>query len=384
MKLKSLILLFIPVMGASQAPADRFVAEILVNNPELRAGRAAASAEIINRVASNRLEAAEAGFAYKWPSRSGEVTKIEFELSQSFDWPGLYGARRRSASAARRAISDRQAAAEKEIRLQAREQLYELVAANCRVDLLTRMVANIDSLHENLHRLLDHGEATELDHRKLSLEEVAMKQQLSDALQARTEALSALATLNGGELPAGVDGLREYGPEELRPLDEYLAVDDPQLSALESEAGVMRLDARAERLGMAPGFSLGYVMEKEGPVYYNGFSVGLRLPEYGAGPRAKALELQAEALQLQAETVAVDRRTRLTGDYVAATGALQLIKEYEQAFGLDYEQLLQRALRGGQMTYIEYFNELNYYLTARVDYINARLNFHKLLNRLEQ
>lgn len=382
--MKRLIILVIPFLAAAETPADNYIAEIIANNPELRAQRAAASVEIINRVASNRLEAAEAGFAYKWPSIAGEVTKIEFELSQSFDWPGLYGARRRSTKAARRAMGDRASAAERDIRLQAREQLCELVAANSRVELLARMVANIDSLHENMHLLLDHGEATELDHRKLSLEEVAMKQQLTDALQARTEALSALATLNGGELPAGVAELREYGSDALKPLEDYLAVADFESMALESEAEVMRLDARAERLGLAPGFSLGYVMEKEGPVYYNGFSVGIRLPEYGAKPRAAALDLHSAALKQQAETAAADRRARITADYSAATAVLNLIKEYERAFGHNYEQLLQRALRGGQMTYIEYFNELNYYLTARVDYINARLNLHKLLSRLEQ
>lgn len=384
MRLIPLFLLSLPIFAAAQSPVDGYVAEILANNPELRAQRAAASAEIINRVASNRLEAAEAGFAYKWPSMAGEVTKIEFEVSQSFDWPGVYGARRRSTSAARRAFADRAVASERELRLQIREQLYELISATNRVDLLSRMVENLDTIHVHLHRLLDNGEATELDHRKLLLEEVALRQQLTDALQTRTEAFSAIAALNGGELPAGVDELREIGSEGLKPLEEYLAVADFESRALESEAEVMRLDARAERMGLAPGFSVGYVMEKEGPVYYNGFSVGLRLPEYGAKPRAKALDLQAGALKAQAETAAADRRARLTADYSSAEKAARLIAEYEKAFGHNYEKLLQRALDGGQMTYIDYFNELNYYLTARIDYINARLNYHKLLNRLAQ
>lgn len=249
---------------------------------------------------------------------------------------------------------------------------------------MSRVVANIDSLHERLHLMLDSGEATELDHRKLSLEEVAMKQQLTDALQARTEALSALATLNGGELPAGIGELREFSSESLKPLADYLAVADLESRALESEAEVMRLDARSERMGLAPGFSLGYVMEKEGPVFYNGFSVGLRLPAYGAKPRAAALDLRAGALKAQAESAAADRRARLMADYSAAESAAKLIAEYERAFGHNYEKLLQRALDGGQMTYIDYFNELNYYLTARVDYINARMNYQLLLGRLQQ
>ncbi len=382
MKFKSLILIFMPVWAAAQSPVDGYVAEIVANNPELRASRAAATAEIISRVADNRLEATEVGLAYKWPSVAGEVTKLEFEVTQAFDWPGVYGARRRATSATRRALDARAAADARDLELKARSLLCELVCANQRVAMLDMIVANLDSLHSAMHLMLEKGESTELDHRKLRLEEVAMKQQLTDATDLRTATLAAIAALNGGELPAGIADLSDYGVEELRPLADYLAAADLESEALAAGADARDLDARAERLGLAPGFSLGYVMEKEGPVFYNGFSVGLRLPEYGASKRAEAARLEAAAMRMQAEGARATRRAEITSDYEAAASAARLLADYDRAFGKDYPSLLQRALNGGAMSYIEYFNELNFYLSARLEYMSVKLTYCRLLSAL--
>lgn len=382
MKLKYLLLLFMPACAVAQSPVEGYVAEIVANNPELRASRAAAAAEVINRVADNRLEATEAGFAYKWPSMAGEVTKLEFEVTQAFDWPGVYGARRRATSAARRALDARAVADERDLKLKTRSLLCELVCANQRVAMLDAIVANLDSLHNAMHLMLEKGESTELDHRKLRLEEVAMKQQLTDATRLRSETLAAIAVLNGGELPAGIADLSEYGVEELRPLADYLAAADLESAALDAEADVKEFDSRAERLGLAPGFSLGYVMEKEGPVFYNGFSVGLRLPEYSAGKRAEAARLEAAALRIQAENARAQRRTEITDNYDAAVSARRLLADYDHAFGEDYVALLQRALNGGAMSYIDYFNELNFYLSARLEYLSVQLTYCSLLSAL--
>lgn len=382
MKLKYLILTLIPAVAAAQKPAESYIAEIVANNPELRASRAAATAEIINRVADNRLEAAEVGFAYKWPSMTDEVTKLEFEVTQAFDWPGAYGARRRATSAARRALDARAMADERDLKLKAATLLSELVCANRRVAMLDQIVANLDSLHGAMHLMLEKGESTELDHRKLRLEEVAMKQQLDDALRQRTQTLSDIAVLNGGVLPAGIADLNEYCVAQLRPLDDYLAAADLESEALAAEASARDFDARAARLGLAPGFSLGYVMEKEGPVFYNGFSVGLRLPEYSAGKRAEAARFEAAALRIQSESAQGQRRAEITADYEAAVNARRLLDEYDHAFGKDYPALLQRALNAGAMSYVDYFNELNFYLAARLEYLQVQLTYNTLLASL--
>jgi len=378
----SLLLLLLP----STLPAADFnsiVDEVVRNNPSIRSERAAAMAETMARLADNRLQAAEVGFSHVWASPSGADTKMSVEVSQGFDWPGVYGARRRAARAARAASGSRLQANERALRLQTHEALFNIIDANLRCDLLERIVTNLDSMHTAAHTMLSGGQITELDHRKVALEEIAMKQQLADAHAARATALAALSALNDGTLPDGAIDLRAYPEQALLPLADYLKLPAPELEAARNEAEALRLDSKAERLGLYPGFSVGYVFEREEGVNFNGFTIGLQLPSPSASPRAKALLLEAEARELRATEADRTRRAEITATHASAEQIGALIADYHRALGDgNYEELLRRSLNGGQITYADYFTELNFYLEAKLEHLSQTLRLQNLLATL--
>lgn len=382
--MKYLLSIFVSVLSviASASEIDPIVNEVVMNNPALNAEKAALRAEVMARVADNRLEATEVGFGYKWQSiRNGE-TKMDVEVSQSFDWPGVYGARRRAARAAEQALNSGLEVSTRALRLEVATLLCQVVDANLRCDMLRTIVNNLDSLHGSMHTMLRERQITELDHRKVALEEVSMKQQLADAEAARTEALQQLARLNGGSLPAGSAELRTYGEQSLLPLEKYVSASAPEILNLHQQAETMTLDARAERMGLYPGLSIGYAFEREGAEYFHGISLGITLPSYSAKPRAEAARWQARALELRAEQAQADRCAEIAADHSAAQLCKKLLDDYAYAFGSDYPSLLKRSLAGGQLSYIEYFSELNFYLTARLDYLSRLLTYNTLLTTL--
>ncbi len=378
----SLLLLLLP----STLPAADFnaiVDEVVRNNPSIRSERAAALAETMARVADNRLQAAEIGFSHVWASPSEASTKMSVEASQGFDWPGVYGARRRAARAANAASASRLQADERALRLQTRAALFDIIDANLRCDLLERIVSNLDSMHSTAHTLLESGQITELDHRKVALEEISMKQQLADAHTSRATALAALTALNGGTLPDGAIDLRAYPEQTLLPLADYLKLPAPELEAARSEVEALRLDSKAERLGLYPGFSVGYVFEREAGVTFNGFSLGLQLPSPSASPRARALLLEAESRELRASEADQARRAEITATHASAEQIGALLADYRQALGDgNYEELLRRSLNGGQISYTDYFTELNFYLEAKLEHLNQTLRLQNLLTTL--
>lgn len=376
-----LLLVLTPAFAAADT-FDDIAGAVAARNPMLRAEAAAAGADASSRIAANRLEAAEVGFNYKWPSHKAAGAKLGFEVSQPFDWPAVYGARRRAAARAAAAADLRLQAVGNQVDKQIRTTLCDIVDANKRIVLLQFIVSNLDTLHSRMHVMLDQGQTTELDHRKLAIEEVAMKQQLADAQTARTAALAALSALNGDELPAGADTLSQYPPATLLPFETYAAMRAPAVEAAAIDADVRRLDVRTEKMGLLPGFSLGYALDYEAGELFQGFSVGLRLPQYSAKPAAEAARLEAESLALQAEAAEAERRSSLTATYREAEMVKKLLDDYDFAFGHDYPQLLARALNGGQISYADFFSELNFYLSARLEYLAQQQRYHRLLQTL--
>lgn len=379
-KIFALVMMLLPL--AASADFDGIVEEVLGNNSELAGMRAEHLSQMMERRADNKLEATELEFERKWPNHREFGTKMAFSVSQSFDWPGAYGARRRAKKAAEAAMAMRVKELENSLQQTSRELLLQVVDANRRCRDIGEMVANIDSMHSKIHRQLELREATELDHRKVEIEAVALRQQLAEAEAARAEVLAAIAALNGGQLPAGVADLSDFPDDNIRPLAEYLAGFNPEVLAPRAEADVARLDAKAERMGLFPGFSLGYVIEREDCMTFQGFTLGVRLPQYAASPRAKAAQLRVEFLEHQAQQAQQQRDADITATYKSLEITAKLLKDYSEAFGDNYQQLLRRALDGGQMTYVEYFNELNFYLAARLEYSAQLLRYHTLLNTL--
>lgn len=382
MKLLTLLAALLPLAASAQT-FDEIATEVVASNPALAARTAEASAQAMERVAANRLEATEVGFDYKWPNHKENGAKLSFEVTQAFDWPGAYGARRKAARRAEQASRAALLSGRRALELQTRTLLCEVVGANRRIALLTGITSNLDSLHQKMHTLLENSEITELDHRKVALEEIAMKQQLADARAARAAALEQLAGIAGGRLPAGARELSEYPAAELRPLADYLAAGSPALAQAEAEADAAALDARAERMGLYPGFTLGYVMEREnfGDIF-QGFSIGLRLPSYSAGPAAEALRLQAEGARLHARALDAERRASIAAAHSEAETLGRLLNDYRTALGPDYPAVLRSALDAGQLTYADYFTELNFYLSAALEAASVSSRLHTLLQSL--
>lgn len=381
-KLILLIALF-PVIAFAAEPFEDIIDEITANNPSLAAERAALIAEITERDAANRLDATEIGFDHTWGAETEAGTKMSVSVSQGFDWPGAYGARRDAITASRAYAAKRFEASRRALELNARQSILQVIDANRRCALLDMIVSNVDSVNRRLLTLLDMREATALDYRKAALSLIDAKQAYIEAEQSRIDALNSLAALNGGTLPAGVADLSEYPAGALQPLETYISRGSAEAEAARAEAATSRLDAKSAKMGLFPGFSIGYVFQREGGFNFNGFSLGLRLPKYSAKAEADAAQLLALSRELQAQAEESARNAEITAIYRSAENTAKLLQEYDEALGSDYVELLQKSLDGGQITYLDYFTELNYYVEQRLDFYSRQLFYHTQLSILQ-
>lgn len=381
---KLLILIALsPILCLAAEPFDNIIAEITTNNPALAAERAALIADITERSAENKLEATEIGFDHTWATDKNAGTKMSVSVAQGFDWPGTYAARSNALRSSRDYAAKRVEASRRNLERSARNCILQVIDANLRCRLLNMVVCKLDSVSTRIETLLEMREATALDYRKATLSLIAAKQAHIEAEQARTDALNSLAALNGGTLPANVADLAEYPAAQLLPLSDYLSLGSYDAEATRAEAAIGLLDAKSANMGLYPGFSLGYVFQREGGMSFNGFSLGIRLPKYSAKTEANAARMLADARQLQAQAEESARNSEITSAYRAAQNSAKLINEYSNALGNDYLQLLQKSLNGGQITYLDYFTELNFYVEQLLNLYSHQLRYQTLLTTLQ-
>ena len=158
---------------------------------------------------------------------------------------------------------------------------------------------------------------------------------------------------------------------------------DPQYAAALAGVEAAKSMVKVEKRSRIPGFSIGYEHESEGDENFNGFSIGLTLPVWGRGHQIKASTLEAEASLMDAELALTRRVAEMNGDRKQLDTLRHIMDEYEPVVNekSNYE-LLHKALKAGQITFLTYIEESNYFIAAKRDYLDTLYEYNLILTRL--
>ncbi|MDE6277099.1 MAG: TolC family protein [Muribaculaceae bacterium] len=354
-----------PLMVFASDPYSEICETILYVDPALKAQRVSSMAALEAVRADNALDNPEVEFGYKWGSpASADVNKWDLSVSQSFDWPGVYSARRRAIGfhslAAQESTKAWILSRESEIRL----LLVDYTAASRRAALLEWFAANVDSLYSISAKAYDLRKITVLDFRKVRVERELAAAKLAEERTRMSAIASQLRSMNGNN-PVDLSNISDY-PSDV--LGEFNPDAAPSLASARWNLEAARADASAAYRSRMPGFSLGYVHEVEGREHFNGFSIGLSLPIWKGRKENIAARMLAEA---EAESLA-SRHRQLEAEYSALREtAISLSAQADRisdAIGDndEYLRLLDKALAGGTITLYQYFYEINTLLDARL------------------
>lgn len=365
--------------AAAATPLDEVAAQITAANPQFAARSAELSAAAASVSAEATLPGLEIEGEYLWGADADN--RWGLGVSQSFDWPGVYSARRRAAHASANAFEQLRLAEQAELTLNAKLALIDLVAARRRAAVLSEIYSNVDKLKQFIAKAFDNGQATILDYRKVQIEAINVATLLSRVEQERAEALSAIRAM----------GYKSDIPEDLSYPESSCNTTDaqsrwlnaPAIAAARAEAVAASARANATAREALPGFALGYRHQFEGGNHFNGISAAIALPSWGSGKKRAAARAEAEAARLQVSA----EEARITAEFDATRRTLEArsitIKAYEEALGApNYIELLQKLLDSGQVDILIYIQEINFYMQASLDYQEALRDYHRTLAKL--
>lgn len=324
----------LPLAGGAQSLFPHWQTLILGNNPDLLSETRSTAAANADELTGLTLADPEVNVSYMLGVPSDVPNKTNIEVTQTFDFPTMSGARRRLAKAQGRVQDAALMARRSQLALEVEKALIEYVYASR----LTAELEEWDALSARMlaeaDTALEAGTMTILEHNGISLQSLAARDELDASRVELASALAALHRLNGGK---PMENLPQDWPDASLPpsLEEWTELAMRVNPELEQAGAALELASREVDLRKKQGlpeFSVGYVNELVKGGNYHGASIGFSLPLWGNRGRVKGAEALRQAAEESLQTTRESFALKAQADWERATMLRQVWERYERAW----------------------------------------------------
>ena len=376
-------LLLLPLSAAGQGIGE-VLQSVERHNKALQAMQSTVEAAKAEARASNSLGDLSVQYSpFFMPDVHG-VSSSELVVSQGFDFPTLYAARRKAADLRGEAADWQYAAARREVLLQAKLLCLDLVRLGRERALLEERGRNADELLALFEQRLDAGDATAIEVNKVRMERMAVRAELAQNAAAHRAAVQSLLALNGN-MPLEL-GFDEYPPAEL-PADydalrDRLLPADAALLAADALGRAAARDVSATRQQWLPKLEIGYRRNTSLDEASHGFLAGVSLPLFANRREVKIARAQSAAASLSLEDARLRAEADLQALYNEARQLREALQAYDPALMRRTLQLLLQAVQGGQMPSTDYYVEADAVYRNMQALTALECQYHQTLARL--
>lgn len=193
-------------------------------------------------------------------AKNSSETVSEINVTQGFDFPTAYFARRKAAITKEEQLGHELNTFRQDLLLKAKLLCIDIIALRQEYALLKIRTENTRRMATSMDRALKEGEVTSLEKNRADIELANMQNQCGLKKIELESALEQLQNLNGGNPIEFNDSLFAL-PEEVIPFEsmkkEY-ETRAPQLLSLLSEKKGAEADLKVSRAGALPGITVGY------------------------------------------------------------------------------------------------------------------------------
>lgn len=361
---------------------DEIVSTIITSNGDILSQKQEIEAQKLDAADENALADPTVEFARVW-GRHSVGNKLQLDVSQEFEWPGVYSSRRNASAAGNNAALKAAMSSELDMDTELRMLLNELVYVRQQINAMGVLQDNYELLSKTVEKEIEGGELTVIDQKKIEIEGYKISNDVNDLRIREQQIVGAIKGFSTRAV--ALEGVTHYPSQPLLDKDTYLAriVSDPAVEALTFTASQEEHNAKTAKLKRMPGFSVGYQHQAEMGDRFNGFTVGLNLPVFqGRHARRAALD-RKEAAHLSKETLIAKKTAEVEALYQELQSNRTQMEQYNKVFGDNkYLELLLKAYKGGQIGMHEYISEMQYYNEVTMSYLGSEYNYQQALTAI--
>ena len=372
-------------LGFAQSNIDKVLSEIAKNNKTIQANTQYWNAQKVLHRTGNSLYNPTVEYDYLKGTPANAGNQTDFTITQSFDFPSVYGKKNTLANQLDIQADLQLKAANQALLLEAKKICIELVYRNKLQVPLTKRQEATEKWLAHFNKKLASGDGTILDVNKAKIQLLEIKKQFQDNVSEIAKLNEQLTSLNGGN-PITFNDLAYFDVPvmaDFETLEKEIEAQDYIRKTLEQEKVIAQKQIAVSKALSLPKMEVGYHYQGILGQTYNGIHTGISLPLWESKNR---LKLEKEKMTF-AETALTDHTNehyyeikQLYGRYESLKNILGDYEKINQS--VEPIKLLDKALSAGQISVLEYFVELNYYNTTFNSYLEIEKEYYEVVAAL--
>ena len=374
----------------AQSPIESILQSVADNNNSIKATQQDVSAAQTELSAENCLENTSFEFEYLWAEKQVPGgNKYGFSIMQGFDFPTVYGQRRKLINAQNALGASEIGFVRQSILLDARNLYIKIVYLNKQIELVSERERIARSMVDMYHTRLDAGDASRLDVNKVEIERLSQSSKLKMLISERKAAINDLIACNGGHaLPADAMQFTQYPimamPASLEEITTQWQEADASITLLRKQQLLAESFTAVSKEGWIPSFEIGYKQAYEvGDMFY-GLAVGISLPLFKTSNEVKTAQARALSLSLQNDDANVKLAAEVSQLYNEATALIAALDDYTLLTRQDSRQMLLKALEEGQISLVEYMSDIAQLNEAEENRLLLEYQYNLALSKLNR
>ncbi len=351
------------------------------NNKELQAQLQLTEAAKMEVQTQNSLSDPTIDYSPFFAKGVDGVASSELVVSQEFDFPTLYAARRQSGKLQQEVLDRQQQAVRRTILLDAKNLCLDLIRLNQEKALLDARKKNADELLTLFEKRLQEGDAGILEVNKIKMERMNVQTEVTQNNAAHRTALQSLLAMNGNlplEFTADtypqIEKISDYNA-----LYDEIMLTDADLLASDAAARAAAKEVSVNKQNWLPKLSVGYRRNTSLDEKSNGFLIGGSIPLFSNRKKVKIARAQEVGARLQLDNARLQAEATVQSRYNEVLQLQEAMKAYDVPLMHETLDMLKQAVMAGQLSIIEYYVEVDGVYRNLQAYIQIENQYQKLM-----
>ena len=317
------------------------------------------------------------------PATAGNQSDIL--VVQSFDFPTSYIKKNQVANQ-QIAQSDFQVVAyRQDILLEAKQYCVELIYLNKKQVELTKRVEGALTIYNAYQAKLAQGDANALDVNKSKLQLLNLQNELRLNTSEINQHNQKLTELNGGIAITFNETEYPISPAipDFETIESTIESNDPDLKLIHQQNEIDQKKLELSRAMALPKLEGGYHSQTTAGQTFQGIHVGITIPLWENKNTVKHQKAHLHFNDLQLEEHRNEHRYKIQQLYEKYENLNTALTEYQKLMAtINNIELLNKALKLGEISPLQYFMELNYFYDSYDNYLILEKDYHQVIAEL--